>query len=423
MAFERARSSAVSVVLVLCFATSLVVFDEPPAAAQAPGALSFACRASAVNLLGVEPGVANAGHLPCADDARANLGVPVAGLGLQAVSATTHLVSGGGGAASRAQLVGLDLAPLALRADLVDAEAAVTCQGDQPLLTGTSKVVGLTVNGRPVSSGDAVSLPLGVATIHLNHTVSQGGTLVQRAVSLETLFGTVVLGEAQVGHTGNPCAAAGTITIIKVARPNAETDFPFTGDLGPFSLRDDDRTVGADRRAFPRPAGSYRVTELESTGGIFADDWFLQDLECVDPDGGTTADRANKSAQVDLDPGENVVCTFTNLNPPALALPGGFDDPTRGLDPVPAKFDPDAPMPPSRAGVEIPLPPTTTAGTVPDDGTDGRDGADGTDGAGGSGASLVSAGAALVAVPVIALVAGAIWFLLAAGRRRRDEAA
>jgi hypothetical protein len=40
--------------------------------------------------------------------------------------------------------------------------------------------------------------------------------------------------------------------------------------------------------------------------------WALTDIVCDDPDGGTTVSLGNRRANIDLDPGETVVCTFTN---------------------------------------------------------------------------------------------------------------
>lgn len=411
MALERARSITVSVLLALCLATPLIGSGPSPAAAQTPTG-SFTCRASAVNLLGLEPVVANLGDAPCADDSR-GLGLPLPSLAVQAVSAVTQVAPGGGGVTSRAQLVGLDLALLGLHADLIQAEATVTCEAGRPLLSGTSTTGGLTVNGSPVSSTDPVDIPLPLGTLHLNHTVTDGASLTRRAVWLETALSSVVLGEARAGFTANPCAGGtGTITIVKVSQPENRQEFSFTGELGPFSLRDDGRSAGADRRTFSKPAGTYPVTERQPTGGGVREAWRLADVQCLDPDRGTTTDRQSRLALIDLDPGEDVVCTFTNENP---ALGAGFsgdvENPTKGLDPVVFKGDQGSPPPTtSRASVEPPMSPTTLQPIKPVLDTGG---------------SASSAGAVtLVGLPLVAILAGAIWFLLAAARRRRrDETA
>jgi hypothetical protein len=51
----------------------------------------------------------------------------------------------------------------------------------------------------------------------------------------------------------------------------------------------------------------------------------IKDIACSDPDGGTTVDKANAKATVDLDDGETISCTFTiepiPQTPPPAPLP------------------------------------------------------------------------------------------------------
>jgi Autotransporter beta-domain len=58
------------------------------------------------------------------------------------------------------------------------------------------------------------------------------------------------------------------------------------------------------------PPGTYTVTELQNNA-YFS----LTDITCNDPDGGTRVNTATATAVIDLDAGENIVCTFTNLDP------------------------------------------------------------------------------------------------------------
>lgn len=53
-------------------------------------------------------------------------------------------------------------------------------------------------------------------------------------------------------------------------------------------------------------AGSYTIKELGTTG------WDLTNLVCVDPDQGTSVNLTTGEATIDLDAGENIVCTYTN---------------------------------------------------------------------------------------------------------------
>ena len=84
--------------------------------------------------------------------------------------------------------------------------------------------------------------------------------------------------------------------------PADDTQFTFSGDLGPFAL---DRAQ--PRRIVEAAPGSYRVTQEREAG------WKLTALVCEgDADGGTSADLGGRAATIDLDPGESIVCAFTS---------------------------------------------------------------------------------------------------------------
>ena len=53
--------------------------------------------------------------------------------------------------------------------------------------------------------------------------------------------------------------------------------------------------------------GAYSVSEASIPVG-----WNLSSIVCNDPDGGTTTDLGTATANIDLDAGEGIVCTFTN---------------------------------------------------------------------------------------------------------------
>ncbi|MCB0193157.1 MAG: hypothetical protein KDJ65_14530 [Anaerolineae bacterium] len=98
-------------------------------------------------------------------------------------------------------------------------------------------------------------------------------------------------------------STSSSITIIKDASPDDPQSFDFTGDLGAFSLVDDGSTLSNTFTSFVTP-GVYTVTESSTTG------WSLSNLNCTDPDSGTTT--SGSSAIIDLDSSENVTCTFVN---------------------------------------------------------------------------------------------------------------
>jgi hypothetical protein len=80
--------------------------------------------------------------------------------------------------------------------------------------------------------------------------------------------------------------------------------FYYSGALGDFALS----TPGTTERAWPAlPAGSYTVWQSAATG------WRLAGITCIgDNDGGSDLAAGEERATLDLDPGESLVCTFTN---------------------------------------------------------------------------------------------------------------
>jgi hypothetical protein len=102
----------------------------------------------------------------------------------------------------------------------------------------------------------------------------------------------------------------GSIVIGKTALGDpAPPLFDFTGDLGAFSLADGGSTSFDD--LLP---GTYVVTETVPGG------WLLSALSCQDPDGGSRVSTATATATIDLDPGEEVVCTFVDVVPATLVV-------------------------------------------------------------------------------------------------------
>jgi hypothetical protein len=111
-------------------------------------------------------------------------------------------------------------------------------------------------------------------------------------------------------NTYTPPPQTGTIIIVKDATPADDTAFTFTQNIdqsGNFILTDPaDNTETFNNVA----AGSFSVTEAVLAG------WTLDDIVCVDPDLGTTVNVGQRTASIDLDPGETVTCTFENSEDP-----------------------------------------------------------------------------------------------------------
>ena len=101
----------------------------------------------------------------------------------------------------------------------------------------------------------------------------------------------------------------GSITIIKDSVPDGSQSFEFTttGGLGNFTLIDNDATPLTNSQSFVDiPTGNYTITEAITSG------WTLDDIVCTGDDN-PTIDKPSRTATVNLDDGENVVCTFINV--------------------------------------------------------------------------------------------------------------
>ena len=98
----------------------------------------------------------------------------------------------------------------------------------------------------------------------------------------------------------------GSITIVKSASPADNTSFGFTEDItsGSFTLMDPSDDTEVFLSVTP---ASYVVTETVPS------DWTLESIVCTgDTDGGSTVDLPGKKVTIDLDAGEDIICTFSN---------------------------------------------------------------------------------------------------------------
>ncbi len=101
------------------------------------------------------------------------------------------------------------------------------------------------------------------------------------------------------------------------AVPDSAQDFSFSGGGSSggagtvfltFLLDDDaEPTLGSSQTFADQNAGSYTFRQDALPAG-----WELSALTCTDPDGGSSTNLATATAQIDLDAGETVTCTFTN---------------------------------------------------------------------------------------------------------------
>ncbi|MBM7789208.1 choice-of-anchor P family protein [Tenggerimyces flavus] len=171
----------------------------------------FGCRANVLSL------TANAPFTPCVNDARQSAGLNV-NLGLLRIQAATPRVTtqaADGEAQATAQVGTTKLSTIGLTIELgaVNATASTSCAGATPTHRGSSSIGALKVNGIAIPVGSQpVTVPLLLGTLKLNSTTTTATGVTQRAVDLQTLLGSVVLGEARAGVAGttahpqgNPC--------------------------------------------------------------------------------------------------------------------------------------------------------------------------------------------------------------------------
>src|SRR5437588_2277019 len=285
------------------------VADQPQA--------QFSCRAVVLDAGATQSVVANGAESPCLDGQASTAELPLGPVVLRGGSASTHQPSAVGGsvhqegaqATATVTVDGVEIPALGLSIDGIRAEASATCQGGQPVLAGTSTVGEVRVAGAPVRLLDGhVDLSLGVATLHLNETIRDGGRIIQRAVWLQGPLGDVIIGEATTGSTGPVCASA-AITIVNGTPTSFGQTFAFTGDLGTFVLPEQGSPPLSAQHVVAVAPGRYAVTQSPSPSQAAL--WPLQGLTCAGGYG-ASSDLARRTVTVVATPGDSVTCTFTN---------------------------------------------------------------------------------------------------------------
>jgi hypothetical protein len=302
-------------------------------AAAEPVQAQLSCRAMVFGTAATQSVVANSVDSPCMDGQASASDLPAGLVVLHGGVASTHQPSASGTSALKegdratatVNVGGVDIPALGLSITGIRAEASTTCKDGQPVLAGTSTVGEVRVAGTPVRLLEGpLALPVGVATLHLNETIHDGGRIIQRAVWLQSPQGDVIIGEATTGAAGPVCGSA-TITIVSRATGSFGQTFLFTGDLGSFSLPEPGNPTPTDRHAVTVAPGRYSVTQSLSPGHAVLSP--LQDVTCS-PDAAVSVDPPSRTVTVVVKPGESVTCTFTNGTTGTKGLGAGGSPPS-----------------------------------------------------------------------------------------------
>ncbi|VVJ17765.1 Na-Ca exchanger/integrin-beta4 [Amycolatopsis camponoti] len=192
---------------------------------------AFSCTGTAANVLGITAAVANPANLPCADDSKtvldATLNAGLIKVQTHALTSSTDLSpdnqsaapAAGDHAQASAKIDKTVISTIGLTIELgvIQSQAAATCQpatgGLAPVLTGSSTIASLKINGASVTVGSApLTIPLVIGSLKLNGQTVSNGVVKQQAVALDTALAKIVLAESQAdvhGSTahpaGNPC--------------------------------------------------------------------------------------------------------------------------------------------------------------------------------------------------------------------------
>jgi uncharacterized repeat protein (TIGR01451 family) len=161
---------------------------------------------------------------------------------------------------------------------------------------------------------------------------------------------------ASVGNRDNQIMSSAILApaniLIRKVAVGGDATFGYTATGGissPFSIT---TSGGVGSQAFSSISpGSYTVTESAPPAG-----WDFTSLVCEDEDGGTTT--SGQTANIDLDPGETVTCTYTNTVRPGMLTVVKHvindDGGTRVASDFPISVSGSSPSPSSFPGAESP---------------------------------------------------------------------
>ena len=230
---------------------------------------TFSCRASGLRvntpILHSEPVVSNTPGNPCADDNDTLVTVSVPPLVSTGVVVTRTDLSPGGaqGARSDASVDNLlvNVVAVQIRATVISSTASVSCGPNGAVLSGSSRVAGLRINGVPISVIDQpITIPVApLLVVAVNEKTVSGGVITQRALHIRSaLLGIdIAVAESVADIHGSPCVPAPPAQCNDGADndgdgvsdgndPGCHSDGN-AGNPGSYDPNDDDETNG------PRP--------------------------------------------------------------------------------------------------------------------------------------------------------------------------
>ncbi|MCL4295825.1 MAG: S8 family serine peptidase [Anaerolineae bacterium] len=132
------------------------------------------------------------------------------------------------------------------------------------------------------------------------------------SVQLNSELVTIDLDDAETITCTFTNTKRGKVTVVKDADPADGTDFTIAlgGDGSGNIILDDivpqDGDIANTSETIALVPGTYTLTELDAPG------WNLADLVCSTSDQNEAVDETDNIATINLDPGEEVTCTFTN---------------------------------------------------------------------------------------------------------------
>jgi hypothetical protein len=216
---------------------------------------------------------------------------------------------------------------LVITADAIDASTRAFCDADnRPNFQADTTFVNLKINGNTIElppNGDEqiINLP-GLIRIAINERAgdaegqqpdnSPTGSITRRALHVtvgpdSSKIADIVLGEAQVDYKGDVCPEGNVVIKEETApeeNPNT-TNFSFETSAGlvpgTFTLQDDGEQTYTDVAA-----GSHSVTQLPP-----GSDYQVDVIQCAESGvQDSTTNTATRKANIELQPGETVTCTF-----------------------------------------------------------------------------------------------------------------